>query len=370
MTGMEIGVHRVPMDSPADTSGLETMIAAGAVDPRTIIACIGKTEGNGGANDFTRALATLSYQRMLAKYIGVEQSEKIAFVWSGGTEGVLSPHATVFTRTDRAVADSPDGHEGLVLSVQTTREIPPEHVGRSFMVEEVATATRKAMEDAGVRSKEDVHYVQVKGPLLTPAGIREASGTGKTVVTRDPNLSKGFARGAMALGVALALGEIDGDGLNLDAVINHDLSLFSRVASTSAGGELRSCEVILMANTPRGIGPLTIGHSQLKDAIDTDGVREAIGNAGMELEGAVTEDLQKRIVAVFAKAEASPAIRGFRTTMYSDADIHYERHARAAVGAIIASVIGGGAIFVSGGTEHQCAPGSAPIAAIVKRQLS
>lgn len=51
--------------------------------------------------------------------------------------------------------------------------------------------------------------------------------------------------------------------------------------------------------------------------------------------------------------------------MLSDADINYERHARAALGAVIASVTGDPAIFVSGGTEHQCAPGEAPIAAIV-----
>jgi cyanuric acid amidohydrolase len=75
-----------------------------------------------------------------------------------------------------------------------------------------------------------------------------------------------------------------------------------------------------------------------------------------------------RIAAVFAKAEASPtgAIRGRRNTMLSDADIHYERHARAALGAVIASVTLDPAIFVSGGTEHQCAPGAAPIAAIVR----
>jgi cyanuric acid amidohydrolase len=73
------------------------------------------------------------------------------------------------------------------------------------------------------------------------------------------------------------------------------------------------------------------------------------------------------IAAVFAKAEAPPdgRVRGRRTTMLSDADINYERHARAALGAVIASVTGDAAIFVSGGTEHQCAPGEAPIAAIV-----
>ena len=76
------------------------------------------------------------------------------------------------------------------------------------------------------------------------------------------------------------------------------------------------------------------------------------------------------VAAVFAKAEASPTgrVRGWRNTMLSDADINYERHARAALGAVIASVTGDPAIFVSGGTEHQCAPGEAPIAAIASCQ--
>jgi cyanuric acid amidohydrolase len=59
-------------------------------------------------------------------------------------------------------------------------------------------------------------------------------------------------------------------------------------------------------------------------------------------------------------------LRGRRTTMLSDADINYERHARAALGAVITSITGDAAIFVSGGTEHQCKPGEAPIAAIVR----
>jgi cyanuric acid amidohydrolase len=75
-----------------------------------------------------------------------------------------------------------------------------------------------------------------------------------------------------------------------------------------------------------------------------------------------------RIAAVFAKADVSPngQVRKRRTTMLSDADINYERHARAAVGAVIASITSDPAIFVSGGTEHQCGPGAAPIAAIVR----
>lgn len=363
---MDIGVHKVAMDSPADTSKLEALILEGILDPTTIVACIGKTEGNGGANDFTRGLATLSYQMMLEKHIGYEQSRNIAFVWSGGTEGVLSPHATFFTRRERADADGSHS-PGLVLSIQTTPELLPEQVGRAAMVEAVAKATKQAMADAGVVQADEVHYVQVKGPLLTSAGIRAANSRGNQVVTQDPNLSKGYARGAMALGVAVALGEIQPPELGWDEVINKDMSLFSRVASTSAGGELTCCEVILMANTKRGTGSFAIGHSQLQDALDTAGILQAVRAAGMHVDALLDDEQRSQIVSVFAKAEASAMIRGCRTTMFSDADIHYERHARAAVGAVISSIIGNTRIFVSGGTEHQCLSGSAPIAVIVRK---
>jgi len=151
-------------------------------------------------------------------------------------------------------------------------------------------------------------------------------------------------------------------------VIAKRFDLYSSVASTSAGGELRNCEILLFGNSPAATGDLRISHGVLRDAIDADGVRATLRNAGLTFTGNPTEDEASRIVAVFAKAEASPtgAIRGRRNTMLSDADINYERHARAAVGAVIASVTFDPAIFVSGGTEHQCAPGAAPIAAIVR----
>ncbi|MEP7367880.1 MAG: ring-opening amidohydrolase, partial [Acidobacteriota bacterium] len=98
---MKIGVHKIAMAAPNDVSGLKHLVEAGTVDPATIAAVIGKTEGNGGANDFTRGYATLSFQLLLAPYLGLSPAEvgaRIAFVWSGGTEGVLSPHATIFTR--------------------------------------------------------------------------------------------------------------------------------------------------------------------------------------------------------------------------------------------------------------------------------
>lgn len=351
------------MNSPSDVSALERLIDAGEVDPREIVAVIGKTEGNGGANDFTRGFATLSLSLALAKRLGVsteEVAKRIAFVWSGGTEGVLSPHATVFTRSPA----KPSGGKRLALGVAVTRDFAPEEVGTMAEIREVAAAVKRAQAEAGVLDAADVHYVQVKGPLLTPAAVADAVGRGAKLVTRDPNGSKPYARGATALGVALALGEVSEFALS-DEVVAQRLDLFSSVANTSAGGELRNCEILLFGNSPNAGGDLAIGHAVLRDVIDAAGVRSAVRNALGDPNAAIDPE---RIVAIFAKAEAPPTgmLRNRRTTMLSDADINYERHARAALGAVITSVTGDAAIFVSGGTEHQCKPGEAPIAAVVR----
>jgi len=362
---MKIGVYKVAMASPSDVSELARLIDSKEINPAEIVALIGKTEGNGGANDFTRGFATLSYQLLLASRLGIstnEVGERVAFVWSGGTEGVLSPHATVFTRSPGSGEVS---GSRLTLGIEATRHILPEEVGTMIQVKEVAAAVQRCLKQAGINNPKDVHYVQVKGPLLTPGSIADADARGKKLVTRDPNGSKAFARGATALGVALGLGEVQETDLS-DEAIARRLDLFSSVASTSAGGELKNCEILLFGNSPIATSDYRIGHGVLQDVIDAAGVKTALADAG--LAEPISPAELSRIAAVFAKADASPngLVRGRRTTMLSDADINYERHARAALGAVIASITNDPAIFVSGGTEHQCAPGAMPIAAIVR----
>src|ERR1700732_3885222 len=187
---MKIGVHRVAMAAPNDVSELARLIDSKQVNPAEIVAVIGKTEGNGGANDFTRGFATLSYQLLLAKRLQTSPEEiakKVAFVWSGGTEGVLSPHATIFTRSESA---SEAAGSRLALGIETTRNILPEEVGTMKQVREVAAAVKRCLEQAGISDPQDVHYVQVKGPLLTPASIADADRRGKKIGTRGPNGSK------------------------------------------------------------------------------------------------------------------------------------------------------------------------------------
>src|SRR3954465_560540 len=124
---MRIGVHKGLMNSPNDVSGLERLIDSGQIDPSEIVASVGKTEGNGGANDFTRGFATLSFSLLLAPRLGIsteEVAKRVAFVWSGGTEGVLSPHATVFTRSSA----QPAGGKRLAIGIAVTRDFAPEEV--------------------------------------------------------------------------------------------------------------------------------------------------------------------------------------------------------------------------------------------------
>ncbi len=369
---MKVGVYKLGMASPNDTAELAKLLDAGDIAAQDIVAVIGKTEGNGGANDFTRGYATQSYLQLLSERLSMpakEVAKRVCFVWSGGTEGVLSPHATVFTRQATTVSRHEQAQDParLALGIAVTDDLLPEQVGTVAHVKIVAQAVHSALKDAGINDPRDVHYVQVKGPLLTPAAIASAQDRGVAVVTRDPNGSKPYARGAMALGVAIALGEVDESVLE-DSIIGRRMDLFSRVASTSAGGELTNCEVLLFGNSREASSEFVISHAVLADAIDAASVRDVLSSAGLQIGAELGESDKARIVSVFAKADVSPTgrIRGRRTTMLSDADINYERHGRAAVGAVIASITGDPAIFVSGGTEHQCALGEMPIAAIVR----
>ena len=280
---MRSQVFRVPMSGPSDVSGVKALIDQGKVAPEDIVAILGKTEGNGCVNDFTRGYSTFAFQVMLSEMLGVSRADvakRVAFVMSGGTEGVLSPHATVFARRETKGARRPGRDKRLSIGVSHSREFKPEEIGTAPMVKEVARATKKAIEDAGIAAVSDVHFVQIKCPLLTSERMEEARRRGRDVVTHDTYESMGYSRGASALGVAVALGEVKPSAIG-DAKICHDWNLYSRVASTSAGIELMNCEIIVMGNAAGADSDMVIGHSVMKDAIDGGAVRDALHAAGI-----------------------------------------------------------------------------------------
>src|SRR5450432_3941785 len=100
---MAIEVVKVELKTVQDASGLEELIAAGRFGADEVIAVIGKTEGNGGVNDFTRILADQAFRRVLLKHGTRSEAEiqTVPMVWSGGCDGVITPHATIFARNSK-----------------------------------------------------------------------------------------------------------------------------------------------------------------------------------------------------------------------------------------------------------------------------
>jgi ring-opening amidohydrolase-like protein len=204
---MAIDVVKVEIKSVTDASGLAEHISAGRFKADEVIAVIGKTEGNGGVNDFTRILSDQAFRKVLKEMgtRGDEAIKQIPMVWSGGCDGVLTPHATVFARVDRPAKSQ---EPRLVIGTALSPQILPEDIGRPAMVEKVAEGVRLAMKDAGISDPKDVHYVQTKTPLLTIESIQDAHSRGRDVAC-EVHDSMGVSNGTTGLGIAVALGEID-----------------------------------------------------------------------------------------------------------------------------------------------------------------
>jgi cyanuric acid amidohydrolase len=367
MTARRCRVFRLPTASPEDVSELQALLASGDLAAQDIRAILGKTEGNGLVNDFTRAFAVMALQSALAGPLGctpAEVAERIALVMSGGTEGGLSPHLLVFAASP---ADGPPA-KSLAIGTAFTRRFRPEELGRLPQIEATAEAVTRAMAAAGITNPADVHYVQVKCPLLTGERVAEAVARGGTVVTDNTTKSMGYSRGASALGVALALGEVERAALT-DAVVCRRFDLCSGRASTSAGVELMHNEIVVLGNSDGWASEFVIGHRVMQDAIDLPAAMGALADVGLPTTGQLDEVARARVVAVLAKADPGSAgrIRGLRHTMLDDSDISATRHARALVGGVLAGVIGRTDLFVSGGAEHQGPDGGGPIAIIARR---
>lgn len=361
-----VEVRKIPIHSVDDASELGKLIDDGVLEADRVIAIIGKTEGNGGVNDYTRIIADRAFREVIEEKgsRSMDEIRQIPIVWSGGTDGVISPHATIFATLpeDQVVAtEEPRLSVGFAMS----EELLPEEIGRVPMVEKVSEAVKDAMNQAGITDPADVHYVQTKTPLLTIDTIQDAKSRGHTVWTEDTLKSMDLSNGVTALGIGVALGEIEMPN-NEDVL--EDRSLYSSVASCSSGVELDRAQVVVVGNA-RGVGGrYRIGHSVMQDALDTDGIWNAVRDAGMTLpDRPHPSDLDDRLVNVFLKCETSSdgQVRGRRNAMLDDSDVHWHRQIKAAVGGVSASVTGDPAVFVSVSATHQGPEGGGPVAAIV-----
>lgn len=362
---MRVDATLISTAHPADTSLLEQFLDDGRIRAEDVVCIIGKTEGNGGRNDFTRDLAMRAFEEVFSKRLGIareEVGERVIFSLSGGTEGVVSPHIIVFTRRNDD-APSIANTKRLALASGFTREFGAEEIGRMPQIEETARVIRELVGSLGADPK-DVHLVQMKGaiPAATFDQAQAADAAGRPL--RNDMI---HSRAASALGAAMALGEIDAAQLSDDSV-TRDWSLYSGVASCSAKPGLPRTEILLFANVAGATGDLVIDHTTLDDMLDVRSIHALLARLGLPVDVQLTDEQRARLVGVFAKSEADPrgTIRGRRHTMLTDDDISDTRYSRCVLSSVLASVLGETAVYVSTRAEHHGPLGGGTLAIIAR----
>src|SRR3954463_4100253 len=147
-----IEVRKIPLKNVSDASGLAELIDAGVLEADRVIAVIGKTEGNGGVNDYTRIIADRAFREVLLTK-GTRDRDavmQVPIVWSGGTDGGLSPPAAVFAPPPPGPPrgpvfappppDHPDARTGrdeprLTVGFAMSERLLPEDIGRRPMID-------------------------------------------------------------------------------------------------------------------------------------------------------------------------------------------------------------------------------------------
>ena len=364
---MRIDAIKIATRNPSDVSELESLMDKGRIVPEEVLCIIGKTEGNGGRNDFTRDLAMTAFEELFSRRLGIsrqEVTERVIFSLSGGCEGVVSPHIVVFSKVDDEVAPQP-GEKRLAVGIGFTREFRPEEIGRLPQVEETARVIKDVMEEIGLDDPADVHLVQMKGAI--PAYSYE-EGEAARKAGRPMRSDMVYSRGASALGAAVATGEVRLSDITDDSICS-DWDKFSSTASCSAKPGLKRTEVMVMGLSSRWAGDLVINSGVLQDMIDVNSVRAVLSGLGMDVVAQATPDQTARLVGIFAKSEADPrgTIRGKRHTMLTDDDISDTRYSRCILGAVLAGVTGDTAVYISTRSEHHGPPGGGTVAIIARK---
>ncbi len=358
MTGRQrVRAVRFETRGPGDTAGLEAAFDRGELSPAGVLCLIGKTEGNGGRNDFTRELAVRAFSSVFERRLGLSSAQvedRVVLSFSGGTEGLVTPHVVAFS-VEPDDGPAPDGPR-LAIGVGATRRFEPHEVGRMAQVEETARVIVEIASRANIAPR-DIHLVQMKGaiPSTTPAQERAAEAAGRPLRSNMV-----WSRAASALGAALATGEVSREELS-DEVVCRDWSLYSTTASCSAKPGLERTELVVFGQSASWGGDLVVDHTVLADMLDAAAV-----DALMKRLSLVPGD--DRLVGAFAKSEADPrgTLRGHRHTMLSDDDISDTRYSRCVVAAVVASRLGDPRVYVSTRAEHHGPEGGGPLALVAR----
>lgn len=348
----EAFVERLDLPDPGDARGLAAALARWRLPPDGLLCLLVKTPGNGLTNDYSRPLAARAIGQVL-EAAGVEVPMIIA---SGGTEGVGLPHLIAFGRRPAAAAAGSDA-PALALGHAAGATVMPAAIGTAAMARATAEAVRDAIANAGIAAPGDVTLIIVKAPL-PPAG---------TLVLDEAGYArlKGRARGAAALGAALALGEIDEAALCEAAIGDIEEPYCARVL-VSAGTDDTRPQVLVLGRAQGWSGPLGAATAVMDDMLDSPAACALLGRLGLAATPQLAAPDRARVRAVLAKGELPRFLRGTALPSSEDSDIHPNRHFRAALGGVLGGLLGDGRIYLSGGAEHQVRPGSVLLAVIAE----
>ena len=354
---MRVDLYRLPVESPDDVSPLAELIRQKRIRADQVASVIAQNEGDYYARGFT----LYKLEELLAESTGRTRAEitrQVPLLMIGLAHvAPLCPHLNVFVVDREARATGTE--KRLAVGVRVTRDLRPEEVGTMAHVQEVAETVRTAMTEARLEPG-DVHCVYVKVPELTPARIEDATARGHAVRSTDLRAAGAFSRGATALGVALALGEVEAKQLS-DEAICRDWSLYSQVAHVSSGIEQTACKVLVIGNARGSASELVVGHGVMADALDMDGFKNALRSVGLAFACCPDQQQVARVENIFIKtgANALPTIRGRRHTMHTDFLWAFSgAQAKAMADAMVASVMGDTMWLAASGCEHQGPRGS------------
>ena len=323
---------------PGDTGPLLERLQQMPLDRIGRLAVLGKTEGPATLNDFSRDVAQSAVDTCLRQAGGDALLRRSVRFFSTGCEGIASPLMVLLTENG---ADAVTGGTESGLAFGTATSLPladAERAGRKH-IETARDTVLKAMADAGLTPPQ-VRLVLIKSPILSRT---EAAQLGGHHLRHGGSTAS--SRGAAALGVGLALGEIEASTLGPDPVGCAQAA--TRRSMAFSGTETDCIETVVLGMRPRGDPRWDIRSALLRDIMDIEPMR------------CLVDERAGAPALVLFKAGIPPAgmIRGRRTTVLSS-DLPPDKQMRAAASGIIAACFGSADAFISAGGEHLGPPGA------------
>jgi cyanuric acid amidohydrolase len=348
----EVRIIPFEMASAGDASGVRDALRALPLARVLQLAVVAKVEGTATLNDASRELASACIGVELRRAGGEALAARTLEILSVGCEGVITPGGWLFAslrpdaRAKAASLRGEAGAEGLAIGQARSAPVAMRDRAGPRHVQAAERAVRAAMREAGLDSK-SVSFVLIKSPVLMPG----------TTVTLDAAQrrhvgSTGASRGAAALGAAIALGEIPRGPIDASRLCAEGSLHGSRTLSFS-GTETECCEAVVIGHRPGGDPRWRASTTVLRDLLDSAALSTLAGDPGS-------------LHAVFFKAgiAAGGRLRGARTTVLSS-ELPADKQLRAAASGVVGAVLGTTRAFISGGAEHQAAPGAC-LAAVIR----